>query len=81
MRISADQRDEHLYAEWSENKAAVGQYLAFLASERYYSSTNRWPGTSSDASEQQQLEALVQASIGKSSDPLPDEVTEGIAEV
>lgn len=76
--------DEHLLAEWSDSKQALGQHLAFFAAERYHSANGRWPGSdvSMDAAaEQQQMEALVQAVIGGSGGALPDEVTEGIAEV
>jgi hypothetical protein len=63
---------------------AYAEYLAFLASERFYVAHKRWPGEAASANvemEQQELEKTVQGVAGTSAGPLPDVATESIAEV
>ncbi|KAK1925463.1 putative ubiquitin-activating enzyme subunit [Papiliotrema laurentii] len=76
--------DEHLFAEWSDKNLAVGEHLAFFASEQFYAAKGRWPGsgTSADVSaDEQSLLDIVQPVIGCDPALVPEEVTMSIAEV
>jgi len=74
---------QELFKDFGD-ELAYAEHLAFLASERFYSSHKRWPGDAASAdieAEQRELEKIVEGIVGTSAGPLPDVATESIAEV
>ena len=76
--------DEHLLAEWSDSKLAVGQHLAFYAAEQYHRKFGEWPGDHclpDTDKEQSNLRDVLANVLGAVAESLPEEVVNSIAEV